>query len=135
MRFFACYNRDMTAIKILLVDDDIFLRDVVRSKLADEGFIVSEAGTADEALKISSTEKPAAILTDIVMFPTDGISFIKMLRLSSPWGANVPCFIYSGQAEKDVHEEIKSIDIVQFFNKGLISPDEVAKKIKKHLNS
>jgi CheY-like chemotaxis protein len=52
-------------MRVLLVEDDVLVRMFAAEGLADEGFLVMEAATADEALQRFMAEQPDVLVTDI----------------------------------------------------------------------
>ena len=80
-------NAQKKSQTILIVDDEISLREALRDKLEYEGFIALEAKNGEEGLAIALKSHPDLILLDIVMPVMDGISMLKKLRDDS-WGKN-----------------------------------------------
>lgn len=71
----------MTAqLTILVVEDDIALRDVMLHMLSQQGFAVLVAGTAYEALNILRQRPVDLLLTDIIMPGMDGVDLAKEAR-------------------------------------------------------
>jgi DNA-binding NtrC family response regulator len=73
-----------TPQKILVVDDDSGVRDVVRSMLESEGYLVSVAQNGREALNSLKTEDFQVLITDLVMPEQEGIETIKIVRRDYP---------------------------------------------------
>lgn len=69
--------------KILLVDDDPHIRDMVRFALAREGFAVVEAENGVEALRRAEDDRPDLIILDIMMPEMDGTEVCRRLRRDS----------------------------------------------------
>lgn len=69
--------------KILVVDDDPHLRDIVRFALAKEGFAVLEAEDGAQALALFAAEAPDLIVLDITMPELDGTEVCRRLRRDS----------------------------------------------------
>src|ERR1700720_1452461 len=69
--------------KILLIDDDSGIRDVVRFALAREGFAVIEAEDGAQGLALAEREAPDLIVLDIMMPELDGTEVCRRLRRSS----------------------------------------------------
>lgn len=67
-------------MKILLIDDDPHIRDIVRFALAREGFTVVEAGDGARGLALAYGESPDLILLDIGMPEMDGTEVCRRLR-------------------------------------------------------
>jgi DNA-binding NtrC family response regulator len=70
--------------KILVVDDDAGVRDVVRSMLESEGYAVSVAQNGREALIALKAEEFQVVITDLVMPEQEGIETIKIVRRDYP---------------------------------------------------
>lgn len=66
--------------KLLLVDDDIYLRDSISSYLKSEGFLVESCQDVSIALLTIKKNKPDLIIADIMMPKLDGYTFISKLK-------------------------------------------------------
>ena len=66
--------------KILVIDDEVDIRDFVHSFFKERGHIVLTASSGEEALPIIKAEKPDLILLDIKMKGMDGIAALKHIR-------------------------------------------------------
>ncbi len=69
---------------ILVVDDKISLRRLVKDYLTEQGFRVLTAGDGQEALFIAREERPDLILLDIMMPKLDGYEFIRIFSKDHP---------------------------------------------------
>ena len=71
--------------RILVVDDEAGIRDVLRAYLTNEGFIVDEAETGADALRkaLSSEDAPSLILLDVGLPDLDGFEVLRLLRQRS----------------------------------------------------
>jgi len=70
-------------IKILVVDDDAHIREVVRFALAKAGLEVIEAGDGQKALALFQRTKPNLIVLDITMPEMDGLAVCREIRKTS----------------------------------------------------
>jgi len=66
--------------KILIVEDDLSLRSVLKDRLRDEGFIVVVASDGEEGLAVTKKENPDLVLIDIMLPKLDGISMAKEIK-------------------------------------------------------
>lgn len=82
--------------RILLVEDEIFLRGHLARVLGDE-YVVETAGNGREALESVTRSLPALVVTDIVMPDFDGIELLKALR-NAEATRMIPVLLISGQA-------------------------------------
>ncbi|MSP41035.1 MAG: response regulator transcription factor [Deltaproteobacteria bacterium] len=71
------------AIKILVVDDDAHIREVVRFALVNAGLEVFEAGDGQKALELFQRSKPDLIVLDITMPEMDGLAVCREVRKTS----------------------------------------------------
>ena len=70
--------------KILLVDDEKDIRDVLNLTLTDMGYEVLEAEDGEEALRVFQEARPPIILTDIKMPNMDGMTALKEIKKNFP---------------------------------------------------
>ena len=69
-----------TGKSVLLVDDDLTLREMYESRLKAEGFILTTARDGEEALDQATKNKPNVILLDIMMPKINGLDVLKKLK-------------------------------------------------------
>lgn len=86
---------------ILIVDDDQATRRAVSKTLLAEGWKVVEAQHGIEALAAVKTQRPAAILLDLVMPEMDGFEFLHNLHAHPPW-RDIPVVVLTS---KDLTED------------------------------
>src|SRR3972149_11884212 len=77
---------DFSAFRILLVEDDSFLRDLISQKLKREGFNILEALDGEDALKKAKSEKPHLILLDLILPGIDGFETLSQIRVDEAIG-------------------------------------------------
>ena len=65
---------------ILVVDDEVLQRDILKTILSDEGYQTYVASSAEEALEAAKRFKPDIVLTDLRMCKMDGMELMKQLR-------------------------------------------------------
>lgn len=66
--------------KILVVDDDLTLREMYEERLKYDGFVVIGASDGEEAIQKAQSEMPNVILLDVMMPKLNGIDVMKKLR-------------------------------------------------------
>src|SRR5262245_974370 len=90
----------MSSIKgpVLVVDDDVDIRDALKDTLEQEGYLVAEATDGIDALKYLTTHPaPPIILLDWNMAPMNGPQFMSELR-TKPGGASIPVVLLTADA-------------------------------------
>lgn len=88
--------------KILVVDDEVSLRELVRTALSMEGHEVTTVPSADQALAIIFQEVFDVILLDINLGAKSGISVLKKIRETQK---DLPIVIYSGLLTPELEKE------------------------------
>jgi excisionase family DNA binding protein len=83
---------------VLLVDDDAKVRELVRVNLEFEGYIVREAGSAEEGMTAIEEAKPDLVLLDVMMPHIDGWEMLR--RVQERYGAGaIPVVMFRGQVD------------------------------------
>ncbi|HSE34867.1 MAG TPA: response regulator [Candidatus Paceibacterota bacterium] len=119
--------------KILLVEDSEPLRKVLSEKLRDEEFLVYEAGGGEEGVRMAEESRPDLILTDIVMFPIDGVEMARRIRESGEFGRNVHIIALTNQNDAEEHARIEPLHFTDYLVKADTGLDEVVKRVKEIL--
>lgn len=75
----------MGTAKVLIVDDQMPMRQILRSLLSEAGYrVVAEASHGQKAIELSKQFKPDVICLDITMPGLDGIETLKKLKEDHP---------------------------------------------------
>jgi len=125
---------DSSNFKILIIEDDKFLRDLMSQKLTKEKFNVIEAIDGEEGLKKIQTENPSLVLLDLIMPGLDGFEVLKKAK-EDPNTANTPIIILSNLGQKDDVEKGMSLGAKDFLIKAHFTPKEIVDKVKISLSS
>ena len=120
------------AKKILVVDDEPVLADLLRTKLSQKGFNVVEAHDGEEGLNMALQEHPDFILLDVVMPKVDGLTMLKRLR-EDEWGYNVPVLILSNLNTTEAVKKLQSGGAFDYLVKIDYTLEELAEIVKKKL--
>jgi two-component system, NtrC family, nitrogen regulation response regulator NtrX len=118
--------------QILVVDDEIGIRELLSEILADEGHGVWLAENATVARKVRSEKRPDLVLLDIWMPDTDGISLLK--EWSGAGLLTMPVVMMSGHGTIDTAVESTRYGAVDFLEKPIALQKLLAtvKKALKH---
>jgi len=79
----------MSGEKIIVVDDEENIRELVRYNLAREGYRVSTVGSGEEALKQARAQVPDLIILDLMLPGIDGLDVCRELK-NDPKTAHIP---------------------------------------------
>jgi two-component system alkaline phosphatase synthesis response regulator PhoP len=101
---------------VLIVDDDERLREYVRVNLEAEGYIVREAGSAEEGLAALDEESPDLILLDVMMPKVDGWEMLQRVQEKHGVGA-IPVIMFSGKVDERSAAEATSRGAQAFIGK------------------
>ena len=91
-------QQELTALssekKVLVIDDDPIVRDLMKNHLENDGFEVLLAEGGKEGIHLARTEKPSVITLDILMPEMDGWSVLRTLK-ADPETENIPVVMAS----------------------------------------
>jgi len=102
---------------ILVVDDELGIRDLLQEILNDEGHSVEVAENAAQARAARARERPDLVLLDIWMPDTDGVTLLK--EWSSTGVLTMPVIMMSGHATIDTAVEATKIGALAFLEKPI----------------
>jgi DNA-binding response OmpR family regulator len=102
--------------KILVVDDDKEIVNMLKEKLTKEGYIVSTACDGEDALAKVKTDKPDIILLDLMMPKLNGFETLKQIRdnFQDRW---MPIIILSAKAELESVKQCYSMEADHYLTK------------------
>lgn len=86
--------------KIMVVEDDASLREIYSIRITAEGYDVVSACDGEEALAVAVREKPALILSDIMMPKISGFDMLDILR-STPETADIKVVMMTALSAED----------------------------------
>jgi len=102
---------------ILVVDDELGIRDLLSEILNDEGHTVELAENATQARAVRAVLRPDLVLLDIWMPDTDGVSLLK--EWASTGLLTMPVIMMSGHATIDTAVEATRIGATAFLEKPI----------------
>ena len=117
--------------KILLVEDDQDLIELMSKKLEMEGFDVIKVETGQDALDALS-QKPDLVLLDILLPDIDGLTVLNEIATHKDT-KNIPVIILSNLADHGSMEQAEAIGTYDYLVKAHTDLDSVVKKIREKL--
>lgn len=121
------------AVHILLVEDDVFLASIYKTKFEMEGFKVSVADNGEDGLADVKKKKPDIILLDILLPRLDGFSVLAELKQNKATAA-IPVILLTNLGQKeDVHKGLE-LGAADYLIKAHFRPSETVDKVKRVLN-
>lgn len=121
--------------RILIVEDDQFLRDLLESKLIRENFEVSLAIDGLSGWDKISKEKPDLVLLDIILPGISGFDILKKVREDSSNDiASIPIILLSNLGQESDIEKGRILGADDYLIKANFTIDEIIDKIQNLLN-
>lgn len=115
--------------KIMLVEDDVALRDIYTSRFEAEGYEVATASDGEQALTVAVKEKPELILLDIMMPKISGFDVLDILR-NTPETKDTKIIVMSALSQTADMEKGKSLGANEYLVKSQVTLSEVVERVK-----
>lgn len=115
-------------MKLLLVDDDSFLRDMYAQKFAEAGHQVEAAKDGTEALRMLDEDVFEIILLDMIMPGITGVELIEKIANTASNAAK--CIVLSNQGEQSDIDAANSAGAIGYIIKAESIPSEVVAKVE-----
>ena len=119
--------------KVLVVEDDKFLRELFVKKLFTEGFEVKNSVDAQGAFEILEQEKPDIILLDLILPGIDGFEILGKIKADQSLAA-IPVLILSNLGQQEDIDRAMSLGAYDFLVKANFTLDEIVERVKKVLD-
>jgi two-component system phosphate regulon response regulator PhoB/two-component system alkaline phosphatase synthesis response regulator PhoP len=121
-----------TKSKILIVEDDEFLRSLTAKRLTKEGFEVGAAVDGETAVPTATEFKPDLILLDLLLPGVNGFEVLQQLQTNEAL-KKVPVIVFSNLGQKQDIEKATSLGAVDFLIKANFTLDDLILKINTRL--
>jgi two-component system chemotaxis response regulator CheY len=109
-------------MKILIVDDSAFMRNMIKNILKEQNHELFEAGNGDEAVTAYQQNQPNLVFMDIIMPGKNGVEVLKDIKAMDQ-GANVVMCTSVGGQDKIIQECVEA-GATDFITKPF-TPDEI----------
>jgi len=115
-------------LKLLVIDDEDEIIQVVGDFFKDEGFDVYTADTGQAGLKLIGEQKPDVVFLDLKLPDISGLEILKQIRLSEQ---KCKVIVNTGYVENSLKENAKKLGCDVFLSKpfNLIQLNEVLQKL------
>jgi CheY-like chemotaxis protein len=115
--------------RVLLVEDDKFLRRACEASLRQRGFEVTTANDGEEGLRLAQAAPYAdVILLDLLMPKMPGIEVLRALK-SQPETRMIPVLILSNSSREDDREQAMQLGAAGYYVKANLSLRELAVQV------
>ena len=118
------------AKKILIMEDEKILQDLLKKKLEKEGHDVLAVDDGEEGLKVIGDYMPDLLLLDIMMPKVDGFEVLEKIKKDEIL-SSIPVIIISNSGQPVEIKRAISLGIADYIVKVDFDPDEVIEKVKK----
>jgi len=125
-------NSTLSGKKVLVVEDESFLRDLLSMKLSKEECVLIHAFDGDEALTAIEEQKPDIVLLDLVLPSMSGFDVLEKVK-KNPDTASIPVIILSNLGQQEDIDRGKKLGAVDFLVKANYSIDEIIVRLKEVL--
>ncbi len=120
------------AKKILIVEDDEFLRQLVSQKLSSEGFAVSLAVDGPDGIEKTKSVMPDLILLDLLLPTIDGFEVLSKIKSDSAT-SSIPVIILSNLGQQEEIDRGLKLGAIDYLVKAQLTPEEIVAKVKTSL--
>jgi CheY-like chemotaxis protein len=117
-----------TARRILLVEDDRFLRRACEASLRQRGLAITTAVDGVQALDKARDEPPDLILLDLLMPRMTGLEVLRALRADEST-RQIPVLILSNSSREEDTKEIKELGVSDYLVKANLSLQELGDRV------
>lgn len=121
-----------TKKKILLVEDDVALSAVYKSRMELEGFDIREVNNGEEALSAAVEFKPDLILLDAMMPKISGFDVLDILRNTAET-ANIRIIMLTALSQPKDKERAEALGVDDYLVKSQVVIGDVVERVKFHL--
>jgi len=118
--------------RVLVVEDDASMRDILASRISEEGFQVLTAQDVKQGLQLALNESPDLILLDLLLPQKPGFTMLDDLRKDEKT-KHIPVFILSNLGENNTIYKSVALKADAFFIKSDNSLEHISNEIKNKL--
>ncbi|MEA3295617.1 MAG: response regulator [Patescibacteria group bacterium] len=116
--------------KILIIEDDKFLRELISQKISKQGYIVIGAIDGEDGIEEFKKEKPDLVLLDLILPGIDGFEVLSQIKSNAEL-SKTPVIILSNLGQKEDIEKGVNLGADDYLIKAHFTPNEIIEKIEK----
>ena len=118
--------------KILVVEDDKYLRDVIVEKLKKENYDVIEAIDGETGWQMTVNNKPDLVVLDIILPVLNGFDYLARVKKDQEV-SKIPVIILSNLGQVEDIERGKSLGAKDYMVKAHFTPTDLVNKVKQYV--
>ena len=116
--------------KILIIEDDLFVRELYENIFRKKGYDVVSAADGEEGLNKALTEKADIILLDIMLPVKSGIEVLKSLKKSSTPSQKTPVFLLTNLGQESIIKEAFNLGVDGYLLKVKLLPYQIVSEVE-----
>ena len=120
---------DVSGKKVLVVEDDVFLAQLLTNRIAKVGAVVLRAVDGEEGIKMIKESRPDLVLLDLILPKKSGFELLEDMR-SDPSTQGIPVIIVSNLGQESDVVRGKELGAVEYFVKAKTSIDGLVERVK-----
>jgi CheY-like chemotaxis protein len=117
--------------KILVIDDEPSIRDLLDTLLRRKGYTVVLAESGQKGLELFRREHPDVIVLDLKMPGMDGLTVLQEVRKLNP---KQPVIVLTGAGTAEVEQQVRALGVTEYVEKEF-SLDRLGEALKRILNN
>lgn len=121
-------------IKVLLVEDDFYIRELYQSAMGLKGYEVFTAADGDDAIRLYDEAKPDVVLLDIMLPTKSGMEVLKHVKLVAQEKKPIPVIMITNLDTPEALEEAQRLGADDYWIKSLTPPLKAADNISKYIS-
>lgn len=114
---------------VLVIEDDLFLRDILTQKLLKSGFDIEGAIDAGEAFQILEKKHVDLILLDLLLPGIGGQEILHKIKQDEKL-AHIPVIVASNLDNPEEKQRVMSMGAVDYMIKAQHTPDEIITRVR-----
>ncbi len=115
--------------KVLLIEDDAFIRDLTSIKLTEHAFAVLVAHDGSTAVRLLRSDTPDIVLLDLDLPDMPGLQILADIK-NDPALKDIPVIIFSNNDDPKAKEHALELGTEDFFVKASTAFDDLLKRIQ-----
>ncbi len=121
-------------IKILIVEDDLFIRELYERQLSLEGYEISTAEDGEIGLNRLAESIPDLLLLDIMLPKVSGLDLLRTIKAKEET-KNIPVILLTNLGQDSVIKEGFNLGADGYLIKSAYTPDQIIEEVKKFLSA
>lgn len=118
--------------KILIVEDDIALREIYKIRLSAEGYVMVEAENGEDAVGKIIKERPDLVILDVMMPRISGFEMLELVRMT-PEIADLKVIVMTALSAEEQRERAENLGALRYIVKSQVGIEDMVGIVKEVL--